>query len=188
MKFALTAFLLATVLVHPFKLSAQDSNALSIAVVDLVKVFESHPKTAAASSKLTDEREASRADFKEKSNTLKEILQKHQELIRAGKKEEAAEKLKDANEAEKAVATLRTTGLRDLEERFRKTKVEIMGDIRKAVRQFNADGKYSLVFDQSSTSSNGLPQVVHAPGATEITEEIIAFIKKSSQEKGEKKK
>lgn len=186
MKFALTAFLLSALCFSPLSLRSQEANSLSIAVVDLVKVFESHPKTADASAKLTEEREASRADFKEKSNLLKEILQSHQELIRAGKKEEAAEKLKEANEAEKAVATLRTTGLRDLEERFRKAKVEIMADIRKAVAEFNTDGKFALIFDQSSTSSNGLPQVVHAPGATDITEEVIAFVKKSAEE--EKKK
>lgn len=160
-------------------------DSIKIAVLDMQKVFASHPSTAKASKELTTAREASRADFKEKSNLLKKVLQKHQELIRAGKKEEAAEELKKANEAEKAIATLRSTGLRDLEESFRKAKVEIMKDIKKSVAEFNKDARFALVFDQSSASSNGLPQVVHAPGATDITDKVISFIKESAKEKSE---
>lgn len=148
----------------------------SIAVIDLTEVFAKHPSTAKASRELTEAREASRASFKDKSNTLKQVLQQHQELIRAGKLEEAAEKLKEANEAEKAIATLRTTELRDLEETFRKAKLAIMSDIQTSVAEFNKDGKFALVLDRSSASSNGLPQVVHAPGATDITKDVIAFI------------
>lgn len=153
-----------------------------IAVVDFVKVFEMHPKTATITADLTKARESSRNEFRDKSNALKEILQKHQELIRAGRKEEAAEELKKANEAEKTIATLRTTGLRDLEEQFRKAKLEIMESIQSMVREFNHEGGYAVVLDSSSTSSNGLPQVVHAPGATDITEEIIEFIRISVKE------
>src|SRR5690606_18125208 len=97
-------------------------SGLSFAVVDMTKVFAEHPATAVKMAELTKTREASRESFKEKSNALKEILQRHQELIRSGKKEEAAEALKAANEIEKAIATLRTIELRDLEEKFREAK------------------------------------------------------------------
>lgn len=167
---------------------AQWSSGLEIAVVDMTKVFETHPLTDAITKELTNDREASREEFKEKSNALKEILQKHQELIRAGKKTEAAEALKEANEAEKEIATLRTTGLRDLEENFRKAKHRIMESIVTAVAAFNEDGKYSMIFDKSSASSNGLPQVVHSPGATDVTDEVIAFIKEQSKKKPAEKK
>jgi Skp family chaperone for outer membrane proteins len=155
----------------------------AIAVVNLTEVFAAHPKTVEATKQLTTDREASRNDFKEKSNTLKEVLQKHQELIRAGKKEEAAEELKKANEAEKAIATLRSTGLRDLEEKFRVAKKEILTDIQMAVAEWNQSGKYAVILDSSSSSSTGLPQVVHAPGATDVTKEVIAFLKKRESEK-----
>lgn len=159
--------------------------SIKIAVLDMQKVFANHPSTAKATKELSAAREASRADFKEKSNTLKKILQKHQELIRSGRKKEAEEELKKANEAEKAIATLRSTGLRDLEESFRKAKLEIMKDIQQSVAEFNKDARFAVVLDQSSASSNGLPQVVHAPGASDITEDVISFIKKNAQEKSE---
>lgn len=178
---------IALLLAFPLLFQAAFSHALEIAVVDMTKVFEAHPLTDAVTKELTNDREASRTDFKEKSNALKEILQRHQELIRAGKRTEAAEELKKANEAEKAIATLRTTGLRDLEESFRKAKNRIMGQIVKSIEAFNAEGKYALVLDKSSSSSNGLPQVVHAPGATDITDEVITFIKKQPSEEGKEK-
>lgn len=156
---------------------ADDHQASNIAVVDMTAVFAAHPLTESATKELTAAREASRDEFKEKSNTLKEILQRHQELIRAGKKTEAAEELKKANEAEKAIATLRTTGLRDMEENFRRIKVSILEDIQTAIREWNAEGTYAVILDSSSASSNGIPQVIHAPGATDVTEEIKALVK-----------
>ncbi|MEM9015779.1 MAG: OmpH family outer membrane protein [Verrucomicrobiota bacterium] len=158
-------------------LSLLAADAPRIAVVDLEKVFESHPTTADATRTLTTAREASRDEFKEKSNSLKEILQEHQELIRAGRKDEAAEKLKEANQAEKRIATLRTTVLRDLEEEFRRSKQQIITEIGEAIAKFNEDERYALILDRSSKSSNGLPQVLDAPGAEDITEKVIEFVK-----------
>ena len=181
MKFGMVKFLTLTLLLLTAGLRADTGP--SLAVVDMTKVFAEHPSTAAATADLTKAREASRESFKEKSNALKEILQQHQELIRAGKKEEAGETLKSANEIEKAIATLRTTEQRDLEEKFREAKTKIMEEIRSAVEKFNADGRYAMVFDGSSSSSNGLPQVIHAPGAVDVTAEVIALIKEIAKEK-----
>lgn len=163
--------------------SGEEKASPAIAVVDLEAVFEAHPETESATRELTKAREASRGEFKEKSNALKEILQRHQEYIRAGDRESAEEELKKANEAEKAIATLRTSGARDLEEAFRKAKVEILADIRAAVVEWNDDGAYALVLDSSSSSSNGLPQVLHAPGAVDATDELIAFLKERGRRK-----
>jgi Skp family chaperone for outer membrane proteins len=181
-RFSLSVGLLVVSLLSVSPAMAEKDSSLAIAVVDMTEVFAAHPKTAEATQSLTEAREASRDDFKEKSNALKEILQRHQELIRSGKKDEAAEELKKANEAEKAIATLRTTGLRDLEESFRKAKVEILTDIQKAVAEWNKDGDYAVILDSSSSSSNGLPQVIHSPGATDVTAEVIDFLQKREKE------
>jgi len=177
-------FFLASALLAAAAGTAEDA-PLPIAVVDFTRAFEEHPLTAEVTADLGSKRKAARDEFKSKSNELKKILQQHQELIRAGRKSDAAEKLKEANEAEKAIATLRTTGARDLEEEFRRAKERVMNDIAEAVREFNADGAYAIVLDSSSASSNGLPQVIHAPGATDITEEIVAFVRKRHEESGQ---
>lgn len=152
----------------------------AIAVVDLEKVFAEHPRTAAATEELTKAREASRNAFKEKSDLLKEILQRHQELIRAGKRDEAAKELEAANEAEKVIATLQTTGTRDLEERFRAAKSGILKEIQTSIESFNQDGRFALILNHSSNYTNGLPQVLHVPGGVDITEEVITFIKEQA--------
>lgn len=156
---------------------AQETSSPTIAVIDLARAFEAHPATEAATATLTKEREAARGQFREKSEALKKVLQTHQELIRAGKRTEAAEKLKEANELEKAIATLRTTQQRDLEQRFVREKHRIMGSIRAAVRQFNAEGRFAVVLDQSAESAFGVPAVIDASGAEDITDAIIALVK-----------
>jgi len=181
---------LAVLLTGPTAPAADDRSDSTprFAVVDMERLFAAHPATEDATEKLSEARETIREEFKEKSNALKEILQRHQELIRADEKDEAVEQLKKANEAEKAIATLRTTRQRDVEHRFRRAKRKIMRDIRTAVAEFNADGRYALVFDRSAASSNDLPQVVHAPGAEDITDEVIAFLdEKAAEPKGEER-
>lgn len=155
---------------------AQDASSPLIAVIDLARAFEAHPATEAATATLTKDREAARDQFKEKSEALKKVLQTHQELIRTGKRPEAAAKLKEANELEKAIATLRTTQQRDLEQRFTREKYRIMESIRAAVRQFNTDGKYAVVLDRSAESAFGVPSVIDASGADDITDTIIALV------------
>lgn len=148
-----------------------------IAVIDLARAFEAHPDTAEATAQLTKDRNEARDAFKKASEALKECLQQHQELIRAGNKTAAAEKLKEANELEKAIATLRTTQQRDLEEKFKRAKSAILDAIRAEVGKLNADGKYAVVLDKSAESAFGIPAVVDASGSEDITDAVIARLK-----------
>lgn len=148
-----------------------------LAVVDLTAVFEAHPRTAKETATLGARRQAARKDFRAKSEALKNALQRHQELLRAGQREQAAAELENANALERSIAELGTTNQRDLEEAFRRAKAEIMNDILRVVREFNAEKGYAVVMDKSSASANGLPQVLDAPGADDVTAEIIARVK-----------
>ena len=147
------------------------------AVVDLTAVFQAHPRTAKATAELTKARNAARKKFRDSSAELKNALQRHQELLRAGEREQAAAELEKANALERSIAELGTTNERNIEEQFRRAKTEIMDDILRVVRAFNAEKGYALVLDKSSTSSNGLPQVLDAPGADDITAKITARVK-----------
>ena len=148
-----------------------------LAVVDLAAAFEAHPRTAEATATLTAARKAARQIFRDKSEELKNTLQKHQELLREGRKSEASVELEKANALERAIAELGTTNQRNLEEQFRTAKKEILDDIARVVREFNAGKRYAVVLDKSAASDNGLPQVLDAPGADDITAEIIARLK-----------
>jgi len=157
--------------------SAQGEGSPRLAVVDLTAVFEAHPRTAEATAKLTAARNEARKKFRAESEALKNSLQRHQELLREGKRAEAAAELEKANALERSIAELGTTNQKNLEEQFRQAKKEIMDDIARMVREFNAEKGYAMVLDKSASSSNGLPQVIDAPGANDITAEIIARVK-----------
>jgi len=120
-----------------------------LAVVDLTAVFEAPPRTARATADLSAARQAARKKFRADSEELKNLLQTHQELLRDGRRTEATAALERA----------------------------IMGDIARTIREFNATRDYGLTLDKSPGSTNGLPQVVDAPGADDITAEIIARVK-----------
>jgi Skp family chaperone for outer membrane proteins len=157
--------------------AVQAETPMRLAVVDLTAVFEAHPRTATATAELTSARNAARKKFRAESAALKDTLQRHQELLREGRKEDAAAELEQANSLERSIAELGTTNQRNLEEQFRRAKQEIMDDLARVIREFNAERGYLLVLDKSSASSNGLPQVLDAPGADDITAEIKARVR-----------
>jgi len=167
--------LLLITLLTSTSISAQ--NTPRLAVVDLTAVFEAHPRTATATAELAKTRDAARKKFRAESAELKNTLQRHQELLRAGQREQATAELEKANALERSIAELGTTNQRNIEEQFRRAKSEIMDAILGVVREFNAEKGYALVIDKSSASSNGLPQVLDAPGADDITAEILARVK-----------
>jgi Skp family chaperone for outer membrane proteins len=171
-----TALGLVVVLVLTFA-AVQAETPMRLAVVDLTAVFEAHPRTATATAELTSARNAARKKFRAESAALKDTLQRHQELLREGRKEDAAAELEQANSLERSIAELGTTNQRNLEEQFRRAKQEIMDDLARVIREFNAERGYLLVLDKSSASSNGLPQVLDAPGADDITAEIKARVR-----------
>jgi Skp family chaperone for outer membrane proteins len=157
--------------------AVQAETPMRLAVVDLTAVFAAHPRTATATAELTSARNAARKKFRAESAALKDTLQRHQELLREGRKEDAAAELEQANSLERSIAELGTTNQRNLEEQFRRAKQEIMDDLARVIREFNAERGYLLVLDKSSASSNGLPQVLDAPGADDITSEIKARVR-----------
>jgi len=169
--------LLCTLVLAAAEASGQDPGPSRFATVDMTAVFEAHPRTAAATAELTAARDAARKKFRAESEALKNTLQRHQELIREGKRSEAAAELEKANALERSIADLGTTQQRQLEESFRKAKREILGDIVRVIREFNTEKGYAIVLDKSAAWANGVPQVVDAPGAEDITAEIVARIK-----------
>lgn len=171
----LPSLLLLAILLTCSSVSAQ--NTPRVAVVDLTAVFEAHPRTATATAELTKARDEARKKFRAESAELKDTLQRHQELLRAGQREQATAELEKANALERSIAELGTTNQRNIEEQFRRAKAEIMDDILRVIREFNAEKGYALVLDKSSASANGLPQVLDAPGATDVTADITARAK-----------
>jgi len=52
---------------------------------------------------------------------------------------------------------------------------EIAAEVQALVKQVN-NGRYALVFDLSFISNEGFPPLIDYPGATDITEEVMALL------------
>jgi len=177
----------------PWTLVAQEAAPApipKIAVVDMTVAFLAHPETAKAQGELEVKRKEARELFVKKSEALKEVLQDHQKLtqklVAAGTnasstdKTAAKELLDDAMKLEKEIAALRTTQENDLKEGFVEERRRILGLIKEIIAKYNADGRYMLILDKSAASANGLPQVLHSPGADDVTEDIIALFEEEN--------
>ncbi len=153
-----------------------------VGVVDMTALFQAHPETKKAEAALEAKRKMNREAYVASSNRLKEVLQKHQavtrELVAAGREASAEQKkaaedlLDEATRLETEVAKLATTQQRDLEQEFLAEKARIVALIAELVAKHNAEGRYQIILDKSALSSTGLPQVIHAPGADDLTEAI----------------
>ncbi len=174
--FGIGVLCVAVIAFCPTFATAQESGK-NFAVVDLTKVFLAHPEAEKAQESLNEERKALREVFKKKSEALKKALQKHQEEIRAGKKDAAVETLGEVNILEKEIATLRSTQQNELEQKFASEKSRVLKLIRDAVADYNAERRYALILDSSAAAANGLPTVLDAPGADDITDAIIEHVK-----------
>ncbi len=159
-----------------------------IAVVDMTEVFISHPETAKAEADLMKMRQAAGKSFNERADELKKLLERHQELTKklvdtgekasAAQKEEANDLLNRATKLETELAEIRTRQERDLEEGFLAERRRILALIASAIREFNSEKGYALILDNSAASANGIPQVLHAPGAEDVTADIVKLLKK----------
>jgi len=179
--------LLALVLFFGLAPAAIAGGSLRIAVIHMTEVFSAHPETAKAEAALKAKQAAARKDFNAKANQLKAVLQEHQEITRklidAGTdppeplKKQAATLLDQAADLEREIAALQTTGERDLEQEFVRERQRILVGIAKVIETFNSEGTYAVILDRSASAANGIPQVVHAPGAEDITEQVIKLLK-----------
>jgi Skp family chaperone for outer membrane proteins len=162
-----------------------------IAVIDMTAAFNAHPEAEKAEADLNQKRAAAGKVFNAKANELKNLLDEHQKLtlklITAGEKAgdeqkaKARELLDRATELEREVAAIRTTQERDLMQQFVEERRRILKSIATVIGEFNAAGTYALVLDLSAASANGIPQILHAPGAEDITQEIVKLLKKGKK-------
>jgi Skp family chaperone for outer membrane proteins len=158
-----------------------------LAVVDVSAVFRAHPEAKRAEAALEKHRAEARREFDRKANELKGLLQKHQQFtarlgVEGGKatdaqRKEAGDLLEKAARIEREVTELQTRHERDLEQAFLDERRRVMVSVRRLIEEFNSDGTFALVLDVSALSPNGVPQVLHAPGAEDITNAVIGRLK-----------
>lgn len=167
---------------EPSKSPRPASVGLRIAVIDMEDAFRAHPRREEAETEIEAQRSEARKKFLESSAALKDLLERHQALMLADSREEAANVLAQAAEEEKKVAELKSTNERDLAEAMRTARRSIHADVQAAVKRVNAlpQHDYHIVLDRSAASEAGIPHVVDTRDIADLTEAVKAELHTAS--------
>ena len=171
--------------------AASYGDAWRIGVVDLERVFEEHPKTAAATAELKVQEEAVEAEMKQ---LVDEIEKKRAELQQAREAMNTPILSEAAREAKRAELDERETALGELQFRARKTaesktrqlreqllKVRqgIVDEMQKALGEFAAQQGFALLLDKSGLTMNGVSGIAYFRPDLDVTDALIKYIQNS---------
>ncbi|HXT13875.1 MAG TPA: OmpH family outer membrane protein [Candidatus Angelobacter sp.] len=160
-----------------------------IATVDLSRVFTNYWKTKQAQVAIDDKKadiDKTGKDMMDAFNKAKQEYQKTLDSVndaaisaeeRDRRKKTAEDELKDLKSQDDQISEFDRNSSQSLSEQLRRTRDNIVADIRTVITaKAKADG-YTLVIDTSGQSVNLAPFVLYAaPGDNDITDAIIKQI------------
>jgi outer membrane protein len=160
-----------------------------IATVDLGRVFTNYWKTREAQVAIDQKKsdiEVRGKDLMATFNKSKEDYQKMMDSIndpavsadeRDRRKKAAEDKLKDLKDQDDTIAQFSRGAQTSLDEQLRRTRDNIVADIRVAVTAKAKTDGYTLVIDTAAVSANGTPVILYSvPGDNDMTETVIKQI------------
>lgn len=172
--------------------SASAQPAIKIAVVDMAKLLDSHPKTEEQNNKLkADEAKANEEleKINKEGQTLVEQLKEMEEQGKnPGLNEEAKGKLQgdmrtkieDIQRKQNEVQSFRTNTQRSLQQRIQNFRKLMFEEITVVVNEVAQKQGATLVFDKSGPSLLGIPTLVYSDPAFDITEAVQKEIAKKA--------
>jgi outer membrane protein len=160
-----------------------------IATVDLGRVFTNYWKTKQAQTAIDEHRSDIEKTGKDMMTTFNKSKEDYQKMVdgmndpavstqeRDKRKKAADDKLKDLKDQDDALAQFDRASRASLEEQLKRTRDNIVADIRVAVTaKSKADG-YTLVIDTAAQTVNGTPVILYSvPGDNDITDAVIKQI------------
>jgi len=160
-----------------------------IATVDLGRVFTNYWKTKQAQAAIDEHRTDIEKTGKDMMTTFTKAKEDYQKMLdsmndpavsaqeRDKRKKAADDKLKDLKDQDDALAQFDRASRASLEEQLKRTRDNIVADIRIAVTaKAKLDG-YTLVIDTAAQTINNTPVILYSvPGDNDITEAVIKQI------------
>jgi outer membrane protein len=160
-----------------------------IATVDLGRVFTNYWKTKQAQTAIDEHRQDIEKTGKDMLSTFNKAKEDYQKMLdgmndpavsaqeRDKRKKAADDKLKDLKDQDDALAQFDRASRASLEEQLKRTRDNIVADIRVAVTaKAKADG-YTLVIDTAAQTVNGTPVILYSvPGDNDLTDAVIKQI------------
>ncbi|HXS69575.1 MAG TPA: OmpH family outer membrane protein [Candidatus Polarisedimenticolia bacterium] len=160
-----------------------------IATVDLGRVFTNYWKTKQAQSVIDEKRMDIEKTGKEMMDSFNKAKADYQKMMdsasdpavsseeRDKRKKAAEDKLKDLKDQQDAIQQFDRGSTTSLDEQLKRTRDNIVSDIRTAVVAMAKSDGYSLVVDTAAQSVNMTPVVLYsAPGENDITDKVLKQI------------
>lgn len=168
--------------------------APSIAVVDMMQALRAHPDTEEAdallekqlkeldahSDELVTKRDALKAEFEDARDAA--MNRALSEAGRADKMEVAQKKLAALTDFDRELRQDLASERKAISERKERMQRRIVDKIRETVQKVAKAGKYVLVLDAANLGINGVESVLYADDAVDLTDEVVAEIKKTAAE------
>ena len=164
---------------------------VKVGTVDMNKIFSSYYKTKDAESRINEARAAAKKELDDRMDTYKKNLDtinklndeiNKPELSKDAKDEKSKardEKIAETKNLEREINEFRTTREKQLQEQAVRMRNGIVDEITKLVQDRVKSGQYTLVFDKSGSSLNGVPIVLYSQDADDFSDDIIKDLNKT---------
>ena len=186
--FALSALLL-TLAFGAGTASAQVT--LKIGTVDMKRVFESYYRTKDAEAKINEARNAAKKELEDRMDIAKKLVEEVRKLDDDINKPELSKEAKDQklkirsekagelNNLDREIREFQQSREKQLQEQSVRMRAGIVDDIKKVVDDKVKADNYTLVFDKSGPSLNGVPVVLNAHESYDFTDWVVTALNKT---------
>jgi outer membrane protein len=159
--------------------------------VDLNKIFNEYYKTPIASGKLKDtadnynkEHEEMLAQYRKQVDELNKLREEQDKPeytaeVREQKKKAVQEKLAETQKTQRDIEEYRNSHRQILEQQTQRMRQGILKEINDVIGKEARDAGYTIVFDKSGNTLNGVPTIIYAQDALDITDDIIKILNKN---------
>lgn len=165
---------------------------LKIVTVDMSKLLDNHPKTKAQMAKLRSDEQQAQQEMEKMVKAGNQLVQQYKEavdqskntLLTADARSKAeADSQKMLGEIQKRQADLqnfRVNSQRSLQQRLNNFRSLLLDEISKKVTAIAKKHDATLVVDTSGPTLLGIPSVIYSDPAYDITDEVMAEIKREN--------
>ena len=169
-------------------LSAQP--ALKIVTVDIGKIFDGHYKTEEQMAKLKDAQTKAQEELERMVKEANQLVEQYKETMDQSKNSlltpEARSKaegdsqkmMEDIQRRNADLQNFQNNTRQSLQQRFNNFRSILLDEISKKVTEIAKGKGATLVVDKSGPSLAGIPPVIYADAAYDITDEIMAAVNK----------
>ncbi|HUJ45126.1 MAG TPA: OmpH family outer membrane protein [Opitutaceae bacterium] len=169
-------------------LSAQP--ALKIVTVDIGKIFDSHYKTEEQMAKLKDAQTKAQEELERMVKEANQLVEQYKETMDQSKNslltaeartkaEGDAQKMMDDIQRRNAdLQKFRSDTQQSLQQRFNNFRSVLLDEISKKVTEIAKAKGATLVVDKSGPTLAGIPSVIYADAAYDITDDVMAAVNK----------